>query len=55
MALQNCPTKIKLEPKKNNVEAPELSNEFKTILKNHFKDYSEKFLNFIGKSANYWN
>ena len=37
------------------VEAPELSNEFKTRLENHFKDDSEKFLNYIGKSAYYWN
>ena len=41
--------------KRTFVEAPELSNEFKTRLENHFKDDSEKFLNFIGKSANYWN
>ena len=37
------------------IEAPELSNEFKTRLEHHFKDDSEKFLNYIEKPAHYWN
>lgn len=40
--------------KRRFIEAPKLSNEFRTRLDRHFKNDSEKFLNYIGKSASYW-